>query len=47
MAFKMNHVHIKTKTPEKTAQFYVDTMGAKIIGKAGKTASASISTACT
>ena len=36
MAFKMNHVHIKTKTPEKTAQFYVDTMGAKIIGKAGK-----------
>src|SRR5262245_20083292 len=36
MAFKMNHVHIKTKTPEKTAQFYVDTMGAKVIGKAGK-----------
>src|SRR5215471_12860512 len=36
MAFKMNHVHIKTKNPEKTAQFYVDTMGAKIIGKAGK-----------
>ena len=36
MAFKMNHVHIKTKDPEKTAKFYVDTMGAKIIGKAGK-----------
>jgi catechol 2,3-dioxygenase-like lactoylglutathione lyase family enzyme len=34
--FKMNHVHIKTRDPEKTAKFYVDTMGATIIGKAGK-----------
>ena len=34
--FKMNHVHIKTKDPEKTAKFYVETMGATIIGKAGK-----------
>jgi catechol 2,3-dioxygenase-like lactoylglutathione lyase family enzyme len=32
----MNHVHIKTKDPEKTAKFYVETMGATIIGKAGK-----------
>ena len=36
MSLKMNHVHIKTRTPEKTANFYVDTLGAKIIGKAGE-----------
>ena len=36
MTFKMNHVHLKTKDPDATAQFYVDTLGAKIIGKAGK-----------
>jgi catechol 2,3-dioxygenase-like lactoylglutathione lyase family enzyme len=35
MSLKMNHVHLKTKDPEKTAKFYVDTLGAKIIGKAG------------
>ena len=35
MSFKMNHVHLKTKDPEKTAKFYVETMGATIIGKAG------------
>ena len=33
MAFKMNHVHLKTKDPDKTAQFYVDTLGAKIVSK--------------
>ena len=33
MSFKMNHVHIKTKDPDKTAQFYVDTLGAKIVSK--------------
>lgn len=27
---KLNHLHIKTKTPDKTAKFYVDTFGAKI-----------------
>ncbi|MGZ8155512.1 MAG: VOC family protein [Burkholderiales bacterium] len=37
MAFKMNHVHIKTRDPEATARFYVDTLGARIIGKAGGT----------
>lgn len=31
MTFKMNHVHLKTKDPEKTAKFYVDTLGAKIV----------------
>src|SRR5919202_6923982 len=35
MALQLNHVHLKTRDPEKTAQFYVDTLGAKIVGKAG------------
>ena len=33
MTFKMNHVHLKTRDPDKTAQFYVDTLGAKIVSK--------------
>ena len=33
MTFKMNHVHLKTQDPDKTAQFYVDTLGAKIVSK--------------
>ena len=33
MSFKMNHVHIKTTDPDKTAKFYVDTLGAKIVSK--------------
>jgi catechol 2,3-dioxygenase-like lactoylglutathione lyase family enzyme len=35
MTFKLNHVHLKTKDPEATAKFYVDTLDAKIVGKAG------------
>ncbi|MCH7622197.1 MAG: VOC family protein [Chloroflexi bacterium] len=35
MAFKMNHIHLKTPDPQKTAQFYVDTLGAKVVGEAG------------
>ncbi len=35
MTFKMNHVHLKTKNPEETAKFYVETLGATITGKAG------------
>jgi len=35
MAFKMNHIHLKTPDPKKTAQFYVDTLGAKVVGEAG------------
>jgi catechol 2,3-dioxygenase-like lactoylglutathione lyase family enzyme len=31
MAFKLNHVDLKTPDPQKTAQFYVDTLGAKIL----------------
>jgi len=33
MTLKFNHLHIKTKDPEKTVQFYVDTFGAKIVNK--------------
>ncbi|MGH8058065.1 MAG: VOC family protein [Candidatus Entotheonellia bacterium] len=35
MALRLNHVHLKTPDPEKTAKFYVDTLGAKIVGQAG------------
>ena len=35
MTLKLNHVHLKTKDPDKTAKFYVDTLGARIVGKAG------------
>jgi len=33
MTLKLNHLHIKTKDPEKTAKFYVDTLGAKIVSQ--------------
>jgi len=33
MTFKLNHVHLKTKDPQKTAKFYVDTLGAKIVSQ--------------
>jgi catechol 2,3-dioxygenase-like lactoylglutathione lyase family enzyme len=33
MTLKLNHLHIKTKDPEKTARFYIDTFGAKILSK--------------
>ena len=35
MALQLNHVHLKTQDPEKTAKFYVDTLGATIVGNAG------------
>ncbi|HIB11462.1 MAG TPA: VOC family protein, partial [Dehalococcoidia bacterium] len=35
MSFKMNHIHLKTPDPEATAKFYVDNLGATIVGKAG------------
>ena len=31
MTLKLNHLHLKTRDPEKTAKFYVDTLGAKIV----------------
>jgi catechol 2,3-dioxygenase-like lactoylglutathione lyase family enzyme len=30
---KFNHLHLKTRDPDKTVQFYVDTFGAKILNK--------------
>src|SRR4029078_7804142 len=33
MTLKLNHLHLKTKDPDKTVQFYVDTVGAKILNK--------------
>lgn len=33
MTLKLNHLHLKTKDPEKTAKFYVETLGAKIVSQ--------------
>jgi catechol 2,3-dioxygenase-like lactoylglutathione lyase family enzyme len=33
MTLKLNHLHLKTKDPAKTAKFYVDTFGAKIVSQ--------------
>ena len=33
MAFKLNHLHLKTDDPKKTAQFYVDNLGATIVAE--------------
>jgi catechol 2,3-dioxygenase-like lactoylglutathione lyase family enzyme len=30
MAFKINHLHIKTSDPQKTARFFVDNLGGRI-----------------
>ena len=30
MAFKLNHVHIKTRDPAKTIQFYIENFGATL-----------------
>ena len=35
MAFKMNHLHLKTPDPEKTSQWYIDNLGATIVDKVG------------
>ena len=33
MTLKLNHLHLKTQDPDKTAKFYVDTLGATIVNK--------------
>lgn len=33
MAFKVNHLHLKTPDPRKTAKWYVDHLGAKIVSE--------------
>mgnify|MGYP000389123691 CR=1 FL=1 len=35
MAFKLNHLHLKSPDPEKTAQWYVDNLGATIVSEVG------------
>ncbi|MBI3069495.1 MAG: VOC family protein [Betaproteobacteria bacterium] len=35
MTLKLNHLHLKTRDPEQTAKFYVDVLGASIVGQAG------------
>src|SRR6266478_3204037 len=31
MAFRINHLHLKTPNPKKTADFYVEYTGAKVV----------------
>jgi len=33
MAFKINHLHIKTSDPQKTAKWFVDNLDAKIVSE--------------
>ena len=33
MTLKLNHLHLKTRDPDETAKFYVDTLGAKIVSQ--------------
>ena len=35
MALKLNHLHLKSPDPLKTAQFYIDTLGATKIADIG------------
>ena len=35
MAFKLNHVHLKTKDPQQTAKFYVENLGATLVSGIG------------
>src|SRR5262245_25431660 len=35
MGFGTNHVHVKTRDPRQTMQFYVDQLGAKLIAEIG------------
>ena len=36
MALSLNHVHLKSPDPHKTAQFYIDTMGATKVADVGE-----------
>jgi catechol 2,3-dioxygenase-like lactoylglutathione lyase family enzyme len=36
MALQINHVHVKTRDPKKTVQFYVDNFGATVVSEVGK-----------
>jgi len=36
MTFGINHVHLKTRDPKQTMQFYVDNLGATLITEVGR-----------
>ena len=36
MVFGTHHVHVKTRDPKTTMQFYVDNLGATLIAEAGR-----------
>jgi len=36
MAFGINHVHLKTRDPKQTMQFYVDNLGATLIAEVAR-----------
>jgi catechol 2,3-dioxygenase-like lactoylglutathione lyase family enzyme len=33
MSFAIQHVHVKTRDPKQTMQFYVDNLGAELVGE--------------
>ena len=35
MAFKLNHLHLKSPDPKKTADFYVENLGATLVSEVG------------
>ena len=35
MAFRLNHVHLKSQDPQQTAKFYVENLGATIVSEIG------------
>ena len=35
MSFTLNHVHLKTRDPKQTAQFYIDNFGGTMVGEIG------------
>ena len=35
MAFAVNHLHLKTRDPKQTMQFYVDNFGGKFVAEIG------------
>ena len=35
MSFGLNHVHLKTRNPKQTAEFYIEHLGATLVGEIG------------
>jgi len=36
MPLQINHVHVKTRDPKKTVQFYIDNFGAIVVSEVGR-----------